>query len=249
MTFSMQRLTQSPVDCPSHSQAAIDRVAGETDEFCPLRNSVRLFSKRDTNIRPHIVLLLLGCGPAAILLAVRSVVVNSVQTKVGLIRGPHILVEIAKRTSPAITDNDTAPTVGRPFWASRIATSPYHRSPHCIQGMLRHSMRDNAGESKSPTGASATTHISSYKVRTSDKFSVPALTDALPVGMRVRSRAIFLHHSQFTKGPPQKIGYAVSAMTMYNAVRHAFSPTREPCLEQPTRGEIPTGCSHSMGRA
>ena len=233
----MNRLGQSTFDRPAASKARYEGSLVPSKLPLPLANGLRATVERHSVAYSAIVLLLGACGPATVLFAVGSVVVDPVDLCPGG-RVTHVLVERHDGISPSVTDRDAAATVVGVSFVRGIATPLYHVLPYSIDGIAGQTVGEVTSSQGNHLLASTTSRLARGQGSLMHDSFFSTGTDAKPVAkvpMRTPSW-FFRQDGESSEGLPGKVN-AVVAKTLvvcYDAIRHGSSPSRRLCLERPS---------------
>lgn len=140
--------------------------------------------------------------PTAVLGRVRSVVVDALNREQRVWAPPHISQEILEAVAPAITDNDSAPSVVGEVVIQRIMTTGLHRLPdHVLRHRARAFRSVDTGPMRGhnlagPFAREAATGvgITAAKIPARDGGHCPAIASAQPPNFSVSGRSLRDHH-------------------------------------------------------
>ena len=170
-----------------------------SDFVCPLRQILRATVKCQKHITTIIVALLLTCGPTAILLTVRPIIVLALQRQPWWSR-PHINVEIFKTISPAITDRDAPAAVMNKNRMFRVITSTIHTIPNVIVRRSSHAMRTTTITNAFSLKTSARLCAASSQRPLTYGCAAAAVAPAQPIPRPICAWSIdFLYYNQTTE--------------------------------------------------
>lgn len=117
---------------PAALQAAVVGSAGDLGVGKPVRKNPCFSVKGEQATIPAVTVLLGSGSPSAVLRAVRSVVVDSVDGVVGRRACSHVSQEVLKRTLPSSADLDSSGTIVFERFDLWVPTAVQHRLPGSV---------------------------------------------------------------------------------------------------------------------
>lgn len=153
---------------------------GKTKIVSPGSHRLCLASECDQTIRPLVKQLFSVGGPAAILRAIRTVIVDTLY-RVALTRAcPHVQKKCLKRVSPTVTHCDATTAVVTPsrVTADRAATD--HRTPHVVNRCFAHAVTPRSVALFLSLAASATARFSASQRRCVNRLRGAAFAETVP---------------------------------------------------------------------
>ena len=160
----------------------------------PLRECMRLPSKRDKSISTEVIILFFSGGPSTIAGFIISVIINSVKRMFGSWRITHISKEISK-IMPVITYRNPSSAIIIKRWVNRVFTSLEHCSPNMINRKFAHTMCSLEVFPETTTR----NYFPLQKVRLSDGFSYPTVTPTSKIFLPILILMGIGNYSEFSK--------------------------------------------------
>jgi len=155
-----------------------------------------------------ILLLLFPSGPSAIFAAVRTIIINTIKTKVARWARPHVAIKRLEGFNPFGANGNASSTVSWKSLVIRIETAFFHSHPDVVFGGSKHAMLGMSLFGHFPGAAFAASSVSAYQQIATNIHDIPAITQARPALnlFRVMLRAIdFAENDESAKALPDQM--------------------------------------------
>jgi len=203
----------SRVWVPAHTNARPNGSGRDAGLALPIRKALALAADAYEVIVGAVVHLCLTIRPAAVLLAIRAIYVDAVET-VSFGSGSEVAIELGEVIAPGIANSDTAATVIPKCFIARKIAALLHFAPGFIFRAVSHAMRRAALDRLFSSEASAACGRALQKSGCIHWFDSAAITSTLPT----RSLTSEIFHC----GPPSEaMSSQITALRHYNIVHRA----------------------------
>ncbi len=184
-----QCVRYAPSD-PKPMRKAID---GYTDMVGPFFKGFTFSVMRDVSAACRMLVLLLACGPSAVVKFVVAIVINAVNRVLWSWSRPHIIKKRLKRVSPLVAHRDASPAIMTISGVVRVATSKFHALPGTI--LVR--AISSVGSNLISVQASTATSMAACKPGGLHRDNVSARTQAVPVYLSRSTRGLVKDFQSF----------------------------------------------------